>query len=791
MNGFDCGPVAIAVALQIFKDGFSEDNMLVIQGVAESCHHITRLEVLQSIKNEVTRSMEDYIYFRSHPPDEWLSLSLALELGDFNPLSEDELQKKRTLLSSREPIQQQLNVVVSGCLDCTARFRKEPSNEPLDMPEEDPARDRSDSPGLLFREVVVKPQEELPDDGEDVFQEEPSEDFDILRTRRLHTLNIDWNKMSIERRRRVSRPCDLLLPTRPLWPSHDPHFDDYYGGPTQEDKRAFEDPLYLLPMNPTAGLTIKSCWTYFRDYGYRILTRFAHSFYLCDPMMLENHIMPCIPEFNPESSSRHFLDMHLIPRNIGRTGIPELRMAKSSDVEIMGAKEMLERVMKGDKQDDDLLLSYFVRGKTENAKYVCVDLERDSISHSEIKVTSTVDIDSFVWVTHVAEVGAPVGLMVTPSLRNNAGIRKHNHVYVEILEPPSDDEATGRKWLERRIPLSNIPHTLFTKVTEGNSPIYCYIFFPRMMHRHEYTGRRATIIPIAVLLLFWDRVVLKALQDVVHQTMVEPFYEFSVDEYLRKSSGKRGSKDSLYSGHCKQIDPNTFLSLQTRMMEIISDHDDTGLMDRFKSFFFVFECKGFKLNVISRDGGSVLDMLKLTVPQMSWDYALKRKNGEMYLDIAFTHQPIRKFKNHDDNKSGVLGLWKLDYLENSFGKGGYRAGTTHNINTLSRFGAIQAEMTLERSRRTHVGFRSSYNLLYEAVRKKDNDPWFCGDGDAYNLNEDFIKACDEKKKQYSRRGGRSYGVRDEYRVSGVAAKEILSNSKDVVRSSPSAIQFLA
>ncbi|PPQ87286.1 hypothetical protein CVT26_000275 [Gymnopilus dilepis] len=220
------------------------------------------------------------------------------------------------------------------------------------------------------------------------------------------------------------------------------------------------------------------------------------------------------------------------------------------------------------------------------------------------------------------------------------------------------------------------------------------------------------------------------------------------------------------------------------MRDILNSRQDTQqVMDRFKSFFFVVECKGFKLNVISDRGDAVMNKLKHSVPQMDWDYVLQRNTGsEVHMDVAFTYHPRRlNAEGMDKEKSGVMGLWRMDYLEESFGKGGFMSGTAHHLNTLAKFGALQAEMTKERSRRTHILNRISYNLVYEAVRKKDNDPWFCGDGDAYNLSETFLTACEEKQKQYANRGSRSYGVRDEYRVSGLAAIEVLTKSDDVFK----------
>lgn len=780
MNGFDCGPIAIMVAKSLIAEGYPDQAPHTLRVIAESCHHTTRLHILQSLRVWLRDSIENYIYLRSDPPDEWNSFSMGDAAVEYDAISPEVMGIYRRFQSNRENTLQTLNAVFSGCKRCmeNSRGRRREMEKEADMQDDLEATPRERSEPLpLFEDT---PPESNMDPDPQI--------YDTARTRRLHMVKVDWKDMSIERRRRLSRPCDLPLPPRPLWIPHDPLFDDYYGGPTKEDARAFEDPIHPFPLyDPIlSSVHVKSPWTICRDRGDRITPRFCHSYYMGRPMLLENHIMPVVDEYYLESSIQHFQDMHLMPRPIGRTGIPDLRVITSTDIEILGAQEMLDRTIKVRGQDPNLLLSYFLQGKTDSGNFVCVDLERDAIKSEDIAVSLSVDIDSFVWVTRLIKVSAPVGLMVTPSLRNNAGIKKNNHVYVEIVEPLTDEEALlpERPFWERRVPLCHIPHTLFAKITEGNSPIYAYIFFPRMMHRDEYTHKRVTFLPLEILVWFWNKVVLPALRHVIESTGREPFYEFSVNEYTRKRSGKKSTgDDSLYAGHCKQVDPDTFLRLQSRMRHILdSSCDSNECMDRFKSFFFVVECKGFKLNVISDSGGAVMKKLKHNVPQMDWDYVMDRKNGsEVHMDVAFTFHPRRtNTEGIEKDSSGVMGLWRMDYLEESFGRGGFMAGNVHHLNTLGRFGALQAEMTLERSRRTQVLNRISYNLVYEAVRKKDNDPWFCGDGDAYNLTENFMTACEEKSKQYSNRGSRSYGVRDEYRVSGLAAIEILESSEKVV-----------
>ena len=167
--------------------------------------------------------------------------------------------------------------------------------------------------------------------------------------------------------------------------------------------------------------------------------------------------------------------------------------------------------------------------------------------------------------------------------------------------------------MEQRVPLSNIPHTLYQNYRGEQS----HLFFSRMIHRQKYTERQATYLPLEILVWFWNMVVLSALQFVIDSTSRELFYEFSVNEYTRKWAGKKVAGDnSLYSGFSKQVDPITFVRLQHKMRDILEEASNTHQINHFKSFFFVIECKRFKLNVISNKGEMVMKSLKHNVPQM-------------------------------------------------------------------------------------------------------------------------------------------------------------------------------
>jgi hypothetical protein len=463
--------------------------------------------------------------------------------------------------------------------------------------------------------------------------------------------------------------------------------------------------------------------------------------------------------------------MLLEPFPLSRSAYPELRMARHQDVTLMGAQEMLD--MAG---DDFTWMSHnlFIRGKGEDGKYICLDLERDGVPSSQLSLLPSADIDSLIWVTPLVKTKLKVQLMLTPTIGKTAPIRKNNHVYFELLMPPTDyerDNRNQRQWLEKQMPLSACPHTTFAKVAEGFN---IYIFFPRMIHRDEHSGRRVTIIPLEVQNVFWDKVVLPTLKTLT-PSAAQPYLDFTVDEFQKKAAGKSRLKGSHYTGTSKAIDSRAFQELQTSMRKIIKQDLPGGLLSRYGSFFFVMEAKGIKLYTHDNPySGDPWKNLIRQFPQLDMDYMMDQANGQLVVDVGVAVNPRR-------GEQAVVGLWRLDALDASFGAGGFNKGNMHHTNTLGRYGALQAEMASERMRRTHILYRSAYPLQYEATRKKDNQPYFCEDGDAYQLNERWIGACNDREKVYQGQvQQRSYGVRDEYRVGGLAVKELLKNVTPLV-----------
>jgi hypothetical protein len=768
-NGYDCGPISIMVAMHLFQEGLSLEEDGTMQRMAVGCGHMIRLRVHRELGQICRDAYHDFQYFVQQPPEEWATWSQGEDAGtgdyELPPAVVQAITRMRT--TSEEPAMQTLVIEMSTCHQCSGI-------EIVGLSE-----DRNGgSAGVKMLQGCRGRDVNMPGDLgiSDVEPEEAMVESSVpnlkgrsghLRRKRVD----DWKQLDPIQYPRPSPPADVPLRPGALWLRHDRNFDDYEQGPTREDLHAFEDPICNFPLNPFAQMYIKSCWRRFRDYGYRLLTRFAHMFYLGPPTQVSRHLLrDGLPaDYRPQD---HYHTMLLEPFPLSRSAYPELRMAIHQDVALMGAQEMLE--MAG---NDFTWMSHdlFIRGKREDGKYVCLDLERDAVPLSSVRMVPSVDLDSLIWVTPLVKTKLKVQLMLTPTIGKTAPIRKNNHVYFELLVPPTDyerDNRGDREWLEKRMPLSACPHTTFAKVAEGLS---LYIFFPRMIHRDEYTGHWITLIPLEVQTVFWDKVVLPALQMHIH-TAARPYLDFTVEELQKKSGGKTRPKGNHFSGTSKAVDSAAFHNLQRTMRDIIKQELPNGLLTRYGSFFFVMEGKGIKLYTQAHPqaGGAAWNDLTRQFPQLDMDYMMNQANGQLVVDVGISVNPRR-------DGEAVVGLWRLDALEASFGAGGFNQGNTHHTNTLGRYGALQADMSAERMRRTHILFRSAYPLQYEATRKKDNQPYFSEDGDAYQLNERWIGACDDREKIYKGKAQeRSYGVRDEYRVGGLAVKELLNNASALV-----------
>lgn len=408
----------------------------------------------------------------------------------------------------------------------------------------------------------------------------------------------------------------------------------------------------------------------------------------------------------------------------------------------------------------------FVRGRLstthDDDEYFKVDLEQNGIDFDVNEIEVSVDIDSIIWTTRKLVCNNSIGVYLTPIYHCKPGIRKHNHVYVEVLIPQSeaDQQAPGRRteWLCKRFPMVAIPHTPIGQLSSSTGHLLrVYIFFPRMIHRCPHTGRRMNMMPRGVLDSFWEEILLPAISDSSTQSGT-PYYSQSLEEAAYKQRGNSRSFKNI------PLTNDTFLDVQERMQELILEQDDRSM---YGSFFFVVEGKGIKL--LTKDGQGVHlspeIALRENISCLDWDHMLERKNGELLVDIGVSFTPI--------SREPIVGLWRLDMLEDSYAAGGFNRGTMHHHCMLYNYGAMQAEMPQDRALQTHVAFRNTYNLYYEAVQPSNNNPVFLKDSDAYSLKKSYGKECFALVKIFRKVKHKTYGVRDEYRVSGQAAQVLL------------------
>lgn len=214
-------------------------------------------------------------------------------------------------------------------------------------------------------------------------------------------------------------------------------------------------------------------------------------------------------------------------------------------------------------------------------------------------------------------------------------------------------------------------------------------------------------------------------------------------------------------------------------MDVKIEGGDESLV-HFGSFFFVVQIKGSKrlthsqevtLNMSAKEA---MKNFKRSFTGLDWDYMNNAKHGMVFCDAGIMIQP-------EHSEEELVGLWRLDCLEASYGAGGYLTGEMHTLNTLSMYGGLQAESTSWRSKQTHIRFWSSYNLAYEATRQHDNLRNLFEEKEVFNRGPWFQHQVKSVKEIYEEKASeQSYGVRDEFRISGQGIEELMKCVEDRV-----------
>ncbi|KAH7917549.1 hypothetical protein BV22DRAFT_994939, partial [Leucogyrophana mollusca] len=527
-------------------------------------------------------------------------------------------------------------------------------------------------------------------------------------------------------------------------------FDDYVQGPTLED-------LQDVLRNNGEG-NVGSSWNYFRDYGYRILPDFAVTFNRQYPIYVEEHLLPV---GEPEAQDPSFSDEEIVHHPpTDRKGVPQ--QVSVTDGKVAGMREML--MLAGAKNSPESV-DAFVRGRTPDGDYICLRPERDATTLHTGEIRVTLDIDSIIWVTHHPHVIGSLKVHVLPYFSRKPPIAKNNHCMVEILWPQSDqDQADGvrSEWFTKSVPVSNIPHIHFAQAGDGAGSINFYVAFPHMMHKNPNTGRAATLIPSAVQMVWITQVLLPAIKAASPLEMRE-YSNFTLEEWKWKAT----VNSQLKTSRTLTLDPTTITELVHHMRSLISESPDH--LNMFGSFFFIADARGIKLNTVTVRGRDMNPLVTLytEIPTLDWDYMMKRENGQLLLDLGISYHP------DPVDQEPLVGLWKLNSLHASYAKAGMNKPEEFKTCTMPRHGGLQATMESNRSRSVQLPFRSTYQLIFEAVRRPGQEEKFCADSEAYENTAEFQQTCQEFITIYQGAKQKSYGVREEIRGSGYAVREAI------------------
>jgi hypothetical protein len=132
------------------------------------------------------------------------------------------------------------------------------------------------------------------------------------------------------------------------------------------------------------------------------------------------------------------------------------------------------------------------------------------------------------------------------------------------------------------------------------------------------------------------------------------------------------------------------------MRKIIEQDLSGRLLCQYGTFFFVMEAKGIKLYTqVNPGSGNAWENFITQFPQLDMDYMMNQANGQLVVNVGVSVNPRQ-------GEQAMVGLWRLDALEATFGAGSFNQGNMHHTNTLGRYGALQANMASGRMRRMHI-----------------------------------------------------------------------------------------
>ncbi|KAF9218536.1 hypothetical protein BS17DRAFT_822747 [Gyrodon lividus] len=274
----------------------------------------------------------------------------------------------------------------------------------------------------------------------------------------------DWSKGTMFCFPQPTPPVHLPAYKGHRWLPFDVKFDKYKGTPVYKSMKPYRNPYEFV----TEPYYYQGTWAMFHDYGWRLQPSFRQMFYLEDPVSVLDHVLVVgvADDYDPSLQvSDHVIGAYSLRRH------PDFYPGDNDHVDVPDV---------------------FVYGAAEMLALGAINSEQS--------------FNAFV---------QAMSIFLGPVLDKTAPIKKHNHVYVEVIIPQSEEDASTLggciEWWSLPFALSSIPHTSFGTISGGSGGLNVYIFFPRMIHQDKLSGHQVTNIPKEVLDSFCMHVLLPAI----------------------------------------------------------------------------------------------------------------------------------------------------------------------------------------------------------------------------------------------------------------------------------------
>jgi hypothetical protein len=390
-----------------------------------------------------------------------------------------------------------------------------------------------------------------------------------------------------------------------------------------------------------------------------------------------------------------------------------------------------------------------------NASHLILNLEKDSEEVAAEDVNISVDLDSLIWVTTASGFQTTgFNMHVSPSMSSRPGISNNNFISVTLMDAPWSDKELQNAHLRgsKNVSLSQIPHIDFGFCGSAERRINFFIFFPRMVHKPDKARRYATLLPLCVQDLWYDKVIIPSCCETLKSYT-------GLSEYLPPSLQDLRNRLQFKQKSVIILDPSGV------MKEVKKRIDEGGkLLSCFGSFFVVADGRGMKVATkqcipppASGEAHPTVtfDQIKHSLPDLSWDRMQDRTYGELYLDIGISY--------HCNSQEPLTGLWRIPCLKKSFTKMGSLSPKVHPLGTLAFYGGLKAEMSSKSKQDKHIISRISYCLAFETIRSPGTAEYLCSNKDIVERTPKFLDSVRKWSELFLSAQSRPFGVRDEIR----------------------------